>query len=129
MGLDINFYAVKAKEIGSFRKVNFLLTYFEVTDEENGKDLVITKDMLEEFVVELKCELEQFKKKHSLGIKEGIEIPPSNSKFRTKEVFFGGDIHYSSEYWDNLQRIYEWAKEQLEYIDWDNCTFVMNCWW
>lgn len=64
MGLDIYFYDKNHTEIGYFRKVNFLLTYFDTDDEKNCKLVRITKKKFSEFVKDIEEEyVEYFKKK------------------------------------------------------------------
>ena len=36
MGLDVWFEKVTREELVNFRKVNFILTYFDVSDEQNA---------------------------------------------------------------------------------------------
>lgn len=130
MGLDVTFYDVKRKEIGYFRKRNFFLTYFDIEEEQNTVDVEITKDMLAEFVADLKCELVQYENRIKNQSDEMIEeIEPINPKLRTKEVFFGGCTAYYPEYWEGLKEAYRWASEQLKTFDWDNSSMVIHCWW
>ena len=132
MGLDVTFYEVKRKEIGYFRKRNFFLTYFHIEEEQNTVDVEITKDMLAEFVADLKCELVQYKeriKNQTDEMIEVVEIEPINPRLRTKEVFFGGSTAYYPEYWEDLKEAYCWASEQLKTFDWDNSSMVIHCWW
>lgn len=123
MGLDINFYAVKKTEIGSFRKVNFILTYFDIEEEDNAKDIVISKEQLGEFVAELRCELAQQNNFPS------CRDAPVNPKFRSKEVFYGGSTAYDERYWDDLADVYKWANGILNSFNWEECELVINAWW
>lgn len=129
MGLDISFYKFKREEIGYFRKVNFILTYFDVDHDMNGEDIIVSKEKLAEFVADLKCELVQYEDRASKQSGDDIELEPINPKLRTKEVFFGGSTAYYPEYWEDLKEAYNWAKGQLESFDWDNYTMALNCWW
>lgn len=130
MGLDIEFYKVKKESVGYFRKVNFILTYFEVEDDQNDEDIIVSKEKLSEFVADLKCELTLYnERKPKDDLNEDAELEPINPKLRTKEVFFGGSTAYSPEYWEDVKSVYDWAKGQLESFDWDNYAMALNCWW
>lgn len=130
MGLDIEFFKVREESVGYFRKVNFILTYFEVEDEHDCEDIPVSKEKFAEFVSDLKCELMLYytrKIKDNPG--EDAELEPINPKLRTKVVSFGGRTAYYQEYWEYVKEVYSWAKEQLESFDWDNYKMVLNCWW
>lgn len=131
MGLDIRFYKVKREKVGYFRKVNFILTYFDVDNDMDCKDISVTKEKLDEFVEDLKCELLSYeeRKPENDDPSSELELEPINPKLRTKEVFFGGSTAYYPEYWKDVKEVYAWAKGQLESFDWDNYTMVLNCWW
>lgn len=131
MGLDIYFYDKNRTEIGYFRKVNFLLTYFDIDDEKNCKFVRITKKKFSEFVKDIEEEyVEYFKKKMLLSSsKEEICIEPKNLLFKTKYVFFGGNMEYNELYWNNLFSVREWAKKMLEKIDWKKDRLYIWCWW
>lgn len=130
MGLDIDFYEVKRKPVGYFRKVNFILTYFDVEDEQNCEDIPISKEKFAEFVADLKCELTLYKeRKPKDNPDDDAELEPINPKLRIKEVSFGGSTVYNPDYWEDVKDVYAWAKEQLESFDWENSKIVLNCWW
>lgn len=130
MGLDIDFYKVKKESVGYFRKVNFILTYFEVEGEQDCEDIPVSKEKLAEFVADLKCELTLYnERKPKDNPDEDAELEPINPKLRTKEVFFGGSTAYYPDYWEDAKWVYTWAKGQLESFDWDNYKMILNCWW
>lgn len=131
MGLDIDFYKVRKESVGYFRKVNFILTYFDVEDEQDCKDIPVSKEKFAEFVADLKCELLLYKERKPKNDDPSseLELEPINPKLRTKEVFFGGSTAYYPDYWEDVKEVYSWAKEQLESFDWDNYKMVLNCWW
>lgn len=130
MGLDIHFYKVKKESVGYFRKVNFILTYFEVEDEQDCVDIHVSKEKFAEFVADLKCELTLY---YTRMIKdhpdEDAELEPINPKLRIKEVSFGGSTAYYPDYWEDVKEVYTWAKGQLESFDWDYYKMALNCWW
>lgn len=123
MGLDITFYAVKKTEVGYFRKVNFILNYFGIEEDDNTKDIVISQEQLGEFVAELRCELAQHK-----NLTECFD-EPINPKFRNKEVFFGGSTAYDPNYWMDVSEAYHWANGILNSFNWEECELVINAWW
>jgi hypothetical protein len=130
MGLDIDFYKVKKESVGYFRKVNFILTYFEVESDQDCEDIPVSKDKLAEFVADLKCELMLYnERKPKDNPDEDAELEPINQKLRTKEVCFGGSTAYYPNYWEDVKEVYTWAKGQLESFDWDNYTMILNCNW
>lgn len=130
MGLDIDFYKVKKESVGYFRKVNFILTYFEVEGEQDCEDIPVSKEKFAEFVADLKCELTLYnERKPKDNPNEDSELEPVNPKLRTKEVCFGGSTAYYPYYWEDVKEVYTWAKGQLESFDWDNYKMVLNCWW
>lgn len=120
MGLDVNFYAVKKHEVDSFRKINFLLNYFDINDESNAKDIEISEEAFGNFVAELRCELAQHK-----DLNDCFD-EPINPVFRNKEVYLGGSTAYDQIYWDNLTEVYHWANNLLRSFDWENNILVIN---
>ena len=130
MGLDVWFEKVTRETLINFRKVNFILTYFDVSDEQNCEDIPISKDMLGEFAADLKCELVQYQERiKNSNNADNIDLPPINPKLTTKEVSFGGPISYTPQYWEDVKWVYEWAKNQLNEFDWENAHLVLHCWW
>lgn len=130
MGLDVWFEKVTREDLVNFRKVNFILTYFDVSDEQNCEDIPISKDMLGEFVADLKCELVQYKERiKNSNDADGIELPPINPKLMTKEIPFGGITSYTPDYWEDVKWVYGWAQNQLNEFDWENAYLVLHCWW
>lgn len=128
MGLDISFDSVKRTEVGYFRKVNFILTYFNVTDNYNCVDIEVTREDLAEFVADLKCELLQLDTRRQ-QYPDSVEIPPINPRLYSCEVPFGGSTLYDKFYWGDLQRAYDWAINVLKEFDWDGHKLVLNCNW
>jgi hypothetical protein len=128
MGLDVNFYAVKRNNVGSFRKINFFLTYFDIKDEDDGRCILISKAEFEEFVCDLKCELQRHDLYDNLN-DETTEKMPKNPKFFNKEVMFGGSMRYDAYYWQDVREVYIWADKTLKEFDWDNERLEIDCWW
>ena len=129
MGLDIVFNARSRpdpryrEEVGYFRKVNFILTYFDIDDDNNCDIIEISHDKLHSFVNDLHKEL----------IKHRIEnsVEPVNQKLKTKRVFFGGNTKYDDSYWEDVRRVYDCIKEidTGNAIDWDRDELEMFVSW
>lgn len=99
MGLDIFFE--RHKVVGYFRKVNFLVKYFESLgfDVENQTPLYITKDQ----VVELKNRCQTVLEDHS----KAEELLPTMSGF-----FFGG-TDYDEGYFRTIKTVLKYCEETL----------------
>ena len=109
MGLDIVFNARSKsdpryrEEVGYFRKVNFILTYFDIDDDNNCNSIEIPHDRLHSFVNDLHKELIKHRIKNT--------VEPVNQKLKTKRVFFGGSTEYNNMYWKDMESVYNWAKD------------------
>lgn len=101
MGLDIYFTRKKTNEIGYFRKVNFLVKYFENKgmDVENQRPLEIFKEDAEELVENCKKVLEN----HDLA----EELLP------TCEGFFFGPTEYNDWYFESVQDVLNFVENEL----------------
>lgn len=132
MGLDINFYKESKldpryrENVGYFRKVNFILTYFNVGDDMNCKHVYITKEQFKKFISDLKAETDNinFNDEDNLN-----NIIPKNEKLKTKYVFFGGSLDYNNYYWQDIVRVHDWANEILNSIDWNKDNLYLVAWW
>lgn len=101
MGLDIFLTKKKRSEIGYFRKVNFLVKFFERKgfDVLNQIPLVIKKEDAEELLS--KCE--EVLKDRS----KGPELLP------TMSGFFFGSTDYDDYYYDNVEAVRDYVKDKL----------------
>lgn len=101
MGLDIFITRKKRYQIGYFRKVNFLVKFFEKKgfDVENQVPLAITKEDAEELLS--KCE--EVLKDHS----KGPELLP------TMSGFFFGSTDYDDYYYKNVEYVRDYIKNEL----------------
>lgn len=98
MGLDIFFTKKKSSQIGYFRKVNFLVKYFEDTcglDVEKQFSLRIDKEDIEE----LKNRCKEVLDDHS----KAEELLP------TMEGFFFGSTDYDEYYFEDVQEVYDYC--------------------
>lgn len=98
MGLDVYFFKTKKKELSYFRKVNFLVKYFQGKgmDVEEQKPLSLDKDM----IIELLDKCNKVLKDHTLA----KELLP------TMKGFFFGSTEYNEYYYDDVK----WVKEACE---------------
>ena len=101
MGLDIYFTKRKRKQIGYFRKVNFLVKYFENLgfDVENQIPFHISKEDAK--VLLSKCN--QVLKNHS----KASELLP------TMEGFFFGSTEYDKYYFKDVKEVRDYIKNTL----------------
>lgn len=101
MGLDIFIIKKKRTNIGYFRKVNFLVKFFEEKglDVENQTPLEISK----EDVNDLLSRCEEVLNDHS----KGPELLP------TMDGFFFGSTDYNSYYYKDVESVRDYIKEQL----------------
>lgn len=101
MGLDIYFEKRKTAGIGYFRKVNFLVKYFEDLgfDVENQTPLRITKDQVRELRNRCQCVLDD----HDLA----EELLP------TMDVFFFGSTEYDEYYFKNVKEVLDYCNDEL----------------
>lgn len=101
MGLDIYFTKKSAKEVGYFRKVNFLVKFFEDRgfDTPNQTPLSITKEDAEELLH--RCD--KVLNDHSLA---KILLP-------TMSGFFFGSTDYDEYYFEDVQEVRDYLKNTL----------------
>ena len=101
MGLDIFFELHKIYSLKHFRKVNFLVGYFEELglDVENQTPLSINKEDVEELI--RRCE--EVLKDHSVA----EDLLP------TTPGFFFGSLEYNEDYFKDVQDVLEYLKNNL----------------
>lgn len=101
MGLDIYFTKKSEKEIGYFRKVNFLVKFFEDRgfDTLNQDPFNITREYAEELLSRCNKVLEV----HSLA----------ETLLPTMEGFFFGSTDYDDHYFENVKDVRDYVKNTL----------------
>ena len=101
MGLDIFLTKKKRSEIGYFRKVNFLVKFFEKKgfDVPNQIPLAIRREDAEELLS--KCE------EVLLDHSKGPELLP------TMSGFFFGNTDYNDYYYDDVEAVRDYVKDKL----------------
>lgn len=120
MGLDISFYKAKRgetdnmKEVAYFRKVNFLVKYFQYEENLSLKKLFIPKvQLLLDYCVKVLGDRSEETSKKLLPTQSG---------------FFFGSTEYDQYYYEDVERVYETFKEVLDDLSDDEDLF-MYCWW
>lgn len=110
---------ISRKELAYFRKVNFLIPFFEETlfsEINNLEDLKVTKESIEE----LKNRCEQVLNDHTLA----KDLLP------TQSGFFFGSTNYDEYYYKNVENVLETCKTLLPEFDnlKDGERIVFNIW-
>ena len=136
MGLDITFYtklkhqtAYNSSDLRYFRKVYFLITYFNVEDDDNCVPIKLIKEKIEEFYEDMRKELATDHGEILPKISENRIVRPNNERFFTKEHGWLSD--YDGLYWSDFRQTYIFISNLLKHnlVDWDNEDLYMCCWW
>ena len=120
MGLDLYFHRVKRKEIGYFRKVNFLVAFFEKRgyDRHSYSDWQVQLDDAQDLL--RICN--EVLKDHS----KAEELLP------TTGGFFFGNTDYDEVYFDDVRKVKEFCENtlipQLENLDEDSTIEFYASW-
>lgn len=101
------------KEVAYFRKVNFLLPFFEYC--EDCSRLEIDDYKIDELLVKCKQVLED----HSLA----------ETLLPIQCGFFFGNTEYNDWYFDEVKEVYDKFSEIAEDFNSDEDMLVMVCWW
>lgn len=102
MGLDLFFYRMKTKEVGYFRKVNFLIPFFESQlgyEIRNLSKVKIYKEDAEELLRRCNAVLSDHSKAEEL-------LP-------TQEGFFFGSTDYDEYYFEDVESVGDYVKDTL----------------
>ena len=117
MGLSI--YVGKYKKNGEFKellffkKVNFLLPFFDYT--ENYEDIEINKQQVEDLVDTCKQVLKEKSKAKTL-------LPNT-------EGFFFGSTEYDEMYFDNVKLVLQRFQHLLKTFNFEKDKLIMSCSW
>lgn len=143
MGLDIVFIRVKhrdlsegqevedladdkRKSIACFRKVNFLLPFFDYEDNCSYKE--VTKEQVEDLVNACEIAL-KYKPKEKDGILTAKEEDELGKILPTQDGFFFGNVHYDQWYFSDVKAVMKKFKPMLERKWWNDSALFMWCWW
>lgn len=100
MGLDIYFHRKRTREIGYFRKVNFLVKFFEERGfKREWRAVNVTLDDVEELLEACKQVLADHSKAEEL-------LP-------TCDGFFFGSTDYDEWYFDDVKEVKEFCENEL----------------
>ena len=112
-------YDALYSEVAYFRKVNFLLPYFNY--EENCSEVVIDKCEVEELIGYCKRVINA----KDTDIAESI----ANELLPTEAGFFFGNTDYDEWYFKDVQEVMDKFTEILNDFDFDENELIMDCWW
>ncbi len=104
-------------DIGYFRKVNFLMSFFKY--EGNCEYKEIAKSELEDLVERCNAVLTTPKKNRQ---EKAEDLLP------TQSGFFYGSTDYNEWYYKDVEEVRDWASEVLENLK-DEEIVLMWCWW
>ena len=101
MGLDLFFYKRQYSALKTFRKVNFLVKFFEDKgfEVENLSPIVLKKDLLEELLNRCKQVLDDHSKADEL-------LP-------TRSGFFFGSTNYDEYYFKNVEEVLTAIRDKI----------------
>lgn len=106
-------FGSRLEEIGDFRKVNLIVSFFNY--EDNCSYMVIQKDKINELLDACNAVLGDHDKAE--------EFLP------TQSGFFFGSTDYDEWYFKNVERVRNWCVETLRDTDWENEDILLWCWW
>jgi hypothetical protein len=116
------------EEIGYFRKVNFLIPFFDYSENCEYKE--ITRDELEE--LERKCAIVSaaIPKVNEDGEKIywDEDIARAKKLLPTTSGFFFGSTDYDEWYFEDVKQVLDWVIGVLAELQ-DNEVVLMYCWW
>lgn len=106
----------KPEEIGYFRKVNFLMSFFDYDGNCEYKEIA-------------KCELEDLRD----ACAEISKMEPINKErcaelLPTQSGFFFGNTDYDQWYFNDVKEVFEWVDGVLDHLA-DDEVVLMYCWW
>ena len=126
------------EEIGYFRKVNFLMSFFNYEDNCEYKE--ISKDKLEE--LRHACiEIGRMKPvryevtKYPYGGTDKVKVYSDADQKRCAELlptqsgFFFGNTDYDQEYFNDVKEVLSWVDGVLDNLDDKKEVVLMYCWW
>ena len=116
------------KEVAYFRKVNFLLPFFNY--QQNSSDIIIEKCLVEN-LVNLCNDVLKLYHKHKVGELDKFElIKFVSEKLPTTSGFFFGPTEYNElNYFKNVESVRDKFSNILDTFDWENEIFFMRCYW
>lgn len=107
------------REIGYFRKVNFLIPYFDY--EDDCSDKVISKGEIEALIDDCKRVLAERDREDREDVVRDI-LP-------TQCGFFFGSTAYDDYYFNDVEDVLDTFTKILDDVDFDTEDVIMYCWW
>lgn len=126
------------EEIGYFRKVNFLMSFFNYEDNCEYKE--ISKDKLEELryaCIEI-CRMKPVRvevTKYTFGCTVEVKDYSLADQERCAELlptqsgFFFGNTDYDQGYFNSVKEVLSWVDGVLDNLDDKKEVVLMYCWW
>lgn len=120
MGLDLFIEKVSRKELAYFRKVNFLIPFFENYFNRKLNNLE-NLEITEASVIELKTRCERVLQNHTLA----------NELLPTRSGFFFGSTDYDEDYYDKVKLTLFYCGTILEQFSSlkDGESIIFNFWY
>ena len=125
-----------AEEIGYFRKVNFLVSFFNY--EENCSLQEITYEEVKwlktacETVLGAYKESEEWRNREDASDYDYEDEPwedVADSYLPTQEGFFFGSTDYNEYYISDVREVKEWCEKVLADTNKEEDVLIMDCWW
>lgn len=125
------------EEVGYFRKVNFLMSFFDYYGNCEYKE--ITRERLQALhnacaeIVKMKPVRSEVTKYIYGGVKEVRVYSDADQKrcaelLPTQSGFFFGSTDYDQWYFDDVKEVFVWLDGVLSDLD-DDEVILMYCWW
>lgn len=103
----------RIEEVGYFRKVNFIVSFFEYDD--NCSYMPVVKAKFDELLDACNDVLDN--------------NGDAESTLPTLGGFFFGSIDYDEWYFKNVSRVRDWCAGLIANTDWENEEILLWCWW
>ena len=125
-----------AEEIGYFRKVNFLVSFFNY--EENCELKEITYEEVKwlktacETVLDAYTDSEGWRNREDADAYDYEDEPwedVADSYLPTQEGFFFGSTDYDEYYISDVREVKEWCEKVLADTNKEEDVLIMDCWW
>lgn len=115
----------KRKCVAYFRKVNFLLPFFDYGDNCSYQE--VTKEEVEELVETCNLVLKYEPKKNCIvTVKDEDEL---EKLLPTEDGFFFGSTKYDTYYFSDVKQVRRKFESMLARKWWEDSALFMWCWW
>lgn len=125
-----------AEEIGYFRKVNFLVSFFNYEDNcslqpIDYEDVETLKERCEKILDAYK-ESEEWRNREDASDYDFEDEPwedVAEAYLPTQEGFFFGSTEYDEYYISDVREVKEWCDRVLADTNKEEDVLIMDCWW